>query len=129
MLDTAHLKGIEDRLRARAAQLTIEVNAVRRHAGIGLGREVSDAKEVASAETQIVIDDAEVERDLAELREIQAARQRIQNGTYGSCVDCGDDIDPDRIQAQPQALRCLQCQLRAERVPGAGHPVAPCATL
>lgn len=120
MLDTAQLKGIEDRLRARAAQLTVEVDAVRRRAGIGLGREVSDAKEVASVGTQIVIDDAEVDRDLAELREIQAARQRIQKGTYGSCVDCGADIEPDRIQAQPQASRCLQCQLRTERVPVAG---------
>ena len=116
MLDTLHLKGLDDRLCARAALLAIEVNAARRHSGTDLGGETNDLKEAASAETQAVVADAEVERDLAELRDIQAARERIRNGTYGSCVDCGAEIDLGRIQAQPEACRCLQCQLRVERV-------------
>jgi RNA polymerase-binding transcription factor DksA len=65
---------------------------------------------------QAAVADAKVERDLAELRDIDAARKRIRNGKYGRCVDCGADIDLGRIQTQPDACRCLQCQLRAERV-------------
>ena len=119
MLDMTQLKGFDDRLCARASQLTVEVNAARRHAGTGVGGETSDLKDAAGAETQAMVADAEVERDLAELREIQAARERIRSGTYGSCVECGIDIDLERIEAHPQASRCLKCQLRAEQLSAA----------
>ena len=41
-------------------------------------------------------------------------------GTYGSCERCGEPIEPQRLLAQPLALRCLDCQARAEREQG-GH--------
>jgi DnaK suppressor protein len=119
VLDITQLKAFDDRLCARASLLTVEVNAARRHAGTDLRSETSDLKDAASAEAQAVVADAEVERELAELGEIRAARERIRNGTYGSCVECGTEIDLDRIGAHPQASRCLKCQLRAERASAA----------
>lgn len=50
------------------------------------------------------------EREAAELSAIDAALQRIANGNYGQCTDCGVDIAPARLQANPVALRCIQCQ-------------------
>lgn len=46
---------------------------------------------------------------------IDAALARIEVGTYGTCVDCGSRIAPERLDARPQAARCLPCQIRVER--------------
>lgn len=52
----------------------------------------------------------------AELRAVAAARRRIDEGTYGICVDCADEIEPARLTAQPTAERCLECQRKDERL-------------
>ena len=76
--------------------------------------EVNDRKDQADAASRAVIGSAEVERDLAELREIAGARERIAAGHYGECVACGTAIDQRRLQAQPAASRCIACQSEAE---------------
>jgi DnaK suppressor protein len=53
-----------------------------------------------------------------EMRQIEAARERAQNGLVGSCTDCGDDIGYARLRAQPYAVRCVDCQERHEHVAG-----------
>ena len=50
----------------------------------------------------------------AELRQIQRALQRIDDGSYGSCARCGDDINPDRLAALPMATECIRCASAAE---------------
>ena len=62
------------------------------------------------------------EREAAELNAIDAALQRIANGEYGQCSDCGVDIAPARLQANPVALRCIQCQGVWERSHGDAPP-------
>jgi RNA polymerase-binding transcription factor DksA len=59
--------------------------------------------------------EAEVSRDLGELRALEAALKRLSEGAYGVCVDCGEDIPFARLQAQPAAERCLDCQQRHEK--------------
>ena len=44
----------------------------------------------------------------------EQALARIAAGTYGQCMDCGADIAPQRLQAAPEAARCIDCQARAE---------------
>lgn len=58
---------------------------------------------------------AEVARDINELRDITAAEQRIAAGRYGVCIDCGADIGYERLQAYPTAKRCLPCQQLREK--------------
>jgi len=43
------------------------------------------------------------------------ALQRILDGSYGICADCGITIPPARLQAKPEALRCIACQAGYER--------------
>ncbi len=62
------------------------------------------------------------EREAAELNAIDAALQRIASGEYGQCSDCGVDITPARLQANPVALRCIQCQGVWERNHGEAPP-------
>ena len=56
------------------------------------------------------IDQAELSRDVMELRSIEAARARLADGSYGICADCGAEIAFERLQAEPAAPRCVDCQ-------------------
>jgi RNA polymerase-binding protein DksA len=59
----------------------------------------------------------ERERDLAlsaqaraAVEEIDAALERIEDGTYGVCAQCGKNIPKERLRALPQAALCVQCK-------------------
>ena len=49
------------------------------------------------------------------LRSIESALGRIRDGTYGTCLSCGEEIDERRLGAVPWALRCVQCEEGFER--------------
>ena len=49
-----------------------------------------------------------------ELSDVLAALERMEEETYGDCVDCGDAIGLDRLEAIPWARRCIQCAEAAE---------------
>ena len=53
-------------------------------------------------------------RDTRELDEVGGALKRIDDGTYGECIDCGEDIPRPRLEANPAAARCIPCQERVE---------------
>ncbi|RZL92743.1 MAG: TraR/DksA family transcriptional regulator [Variovorax sp.] len=57
---------------------------------------------------------AEIEIDRAKLRDIEQAQQRMNEGRYGVCLDCGEDIPRERLMALPTAIRCAACQIAAE---------------
>jgi RNA polymerase-binding transcription factor DksA len=64
------------------------------------------------------LEQADMTRDLDELRAIDAAWQRMQDGSYGTCVDCGGDVGYERLKANPAAARDVRCQERHEKTYG-----------
>lgn len=56
------------------------------------------------------------EKQLAQLREVEAALGRIEEGVYGRCQDCGGEIDVKRLEINPTATRCTHCQARYENM-------------
>lgn len=50
----------------------------------------------------------------AALDAVEAALQRIEDGVYGVCIDCGVDIPVPRLHAAPETLRCIACQSKFE---------------
>ncbi len=50
--------------------------------------------------------------DAALLREIHGALRRIEQGTYGVCEECQEQISPKRLDAIPWARNCVKCQER-----------------
>ena len=50
------------------------------------------------------------------LRCINDAQDRLMDGVYGICVDCGNQIDSKRLFADPAASRCITCQRLTEKV-------------
>jgi DnaK suppressor protein len=51
-----------------------------------------------------------------ELEAVECALLKIREGTYGTCESCGERISRKRLQVFPDALYCLDCQGRRERV-------------
>lgn len=81
---------------------------------------VGDDWAVADAERDLNI--ALEERESAELVAIADALQRVEDGSYGLCIDCGVDIGTARLHANPTALRCVTCQTKAEQSQGGVTP-------
>ena len=49
------------------------------------------------------------------LAEIDAALRRIEDGTYGTCTNCGKPIPEERLEARPWATLCIDCKRERER--------------
>jgi DnaK suppressor protein len=47
--------------------------------------------------------------------EVLAALARIEDNSYGMCVDCGRQIPEGRLEARPDAARCVDCQAKSAR--------------
>jgi DnaK suppressor protein len=54
-------------------------------------------------------------RESSGLRETRAALRRIDEGSFGICMDCEEEINLKRLAAVPWAARCIACQERADR--------------
>ena len=72
------------------------------------------------AETATATLDREIDYTLEEnsenvLGEIDAALKRIEEGTYGTCISCGHQIPPERLEARPWATLCIGCKRERER--------------
>lgn len=88
-----------------------------------LNREPGDSGDESLANALADFNVQRLDRHIRELRDIEAAFQRIKAGDYGVCTDCGDDIGFDRLRAYPTAKRCIVCQEKHERqFAQEGHP-------
>ncbi len=77
--------------------------------------EAPDPGDASFADLSVDLGNAAVSRDLAELRAVQNAYVRIDNGSYGECIECGLDIPWERLKVQPTAERCAPCQMQHEK--------------
>ena len=119
---TQTLRGmIEERRAALLAELREDATRTREQPYAEHAGSAPDAGDESVATLFADLEQADVTRDLDEFRAIEAARQRLQDGAYGICSDCGTDIEFPRLKAFPAALRCVQCQERHEKTYG-GEP-------
>lgn len=119
-LPAEQLEQIESALTARYRQL---INEVRQELGQDGEQHFADFAEAGGsdlgdesvADALADIAAARVDRQVGEMRAIEAARKRIKQGEYGVCGDCGEAIRFERLQAYPAALRCVNCQQLFEK--------------
>ena len=117
-LNPAQLAALQARLRERYTALREEVRHELLQSEdeqyIDIAGRVHDAgdESVADllADRNIII----VEHLVTELRALEDALLRIDSGSYGRCQDCDAVIAYPRLEAQPEATRCLNCQAKAE---------------
>jgi RNA polymerase-binding transcription factor DksA len=60
-------------------------------------------------------DDTLEENSEQVLAEVNAALKRIDEGSYGTCAACGQEIAPERLEARPWAALCIDDARKAER--------------
>jgi RNA polymerase-binding transcription factor DksA len=77
--------------------------------------QVRDLEDDSFADLMVDVNLAEIDRDLQELRLIDAAFLRLSDGSYGRCDACGAPIEIERLRAAPFASRCFDCQSSYER--------------
>ena len=81
-------------------------------AGAGYPQDSADAGSTLSEadRTEAILHSARGQRG-----EVLAALARIEDNTYGRCIDCGGDIPDGRLEARPDAARCVGCQAKRAR--------------
>ncbi len=94
-------------LEAEGAGESSELSHLSQHPG-DLGSEVAD-----NDREHALLDAADEQR-----AEVEAALARLDAGTWGTCVDCGRQIDEARLEFRPEAARCLEDQTRHEAAAG-----------
>lgn len=93
---------LEERLATMQARLAnIKKNVIQEHSG--------DSAEQAQERENDEVLDAIGNETRQSLYDIQAALDRIADGTYGECEVCGEDIGEARLKVIPEATRCVNC--------------------
>ena len=93
---------LEERLAVLLARLhKIKKDVTRSHSG--------DSAEQAQERENDEVVDAIGNETAQSIRIVQAALERIEDGSYGICENCGEDIAEGRLEAIPEATRCVSC--------------------
>ncbi|MFO1207070.1 MAG: TraR/DksA family transcriptional regulator [Burkholderiales bacterium] len=83
---------------------------------IELAGSVHDTADESMADLLSDLNADSVHRQMVEMRDIEGALQRVREGEYGACAECGAEIGFQRLRACPTASRCVACQTRQERM-------------
>ena len=97
-------------LTARAAELE---RFTRNRDGITVERSADQLDEIQAA-SQRALAVCNLDREFNHLRDARAALRRIEEGSYGTCQECDENIHPKRLAAVPWATFCIRCQEAAD---------------
>jgi DnaK suppressor protein len=109
------LKKTRDTLVARKEQILKQL-----HAEVKEGKEAAldegmDTYDLASEERTREINLILSDRDREKLQAVEEALERIEDGSYGICESCEEEIAPERLEALPFTRLCVSCQSEMER--------------
>jgi DnaK suppressor protein len=113
---TAATKARSDELRKmlqdRLDELTREVHGRIREARVDnvKERQAIDQGETSELDAQDELEFALIQMKAETLNRIDAALRRLDEGSYGRCFECGDEIGETRLRAVPFAVRCKDCE-------------------
>jgi DnaK suppressor protein len=107
----AELRAIlEERRREILSEVKEKMRDVRAEGASGEGQGVLDAAEASEADIQDDIEFALIQMKSETLLKIEEALSRLEEGTFGYCFECGDEISERRLRALPFAVRCKDCE-------------------
>jgi len=118
-LDDGQIELLTAAMRARSRQLREEIRQTLLKSDsehyLQIANEVRDLEDESFADLVVDVSLAEIDRDLEELRAIDAALLRVVEGSYGLCEACERRIEHRRLEVAPQVKRCIDCQTLYER--------------
>jgi DnaK suppressor protein len=103
-----------DRFRAVLTTTVSELARTRNRDGITVERSADQLDEIQAA-SQCALAVCSLDREFNQLRDARAALRRIQEGNFGICQECEEEIHPKRLAAVPWATFCIRCQEAADR--------------
>jgi DnaK suppressor protein len=103
-----------DRFRAVLTTTVAELARTRNRDGITVERSADQLDEIQAA-SQRALAVCSLDQEFNELRDARAALRRIQEGNFGICQECEEEIHPKRLAAVPWATFCIRCQEAADR--------------
>src|SRR6476660_1996350 len=101
---------LEERRREILSEVQEKMRDVRAEGASGEGQGVLDAAEASEADIQDDIEFALIQMKSETLHKINEALARLDEGTFGFCFECGDEISERRLRALPFAVRCKDCE-------------------
>ena len=107
---------LEGRRRELQAEVHGKMRDVRATGEVTKLAEVFDAVESSEADIQEDIELALIQMKSETLNKIDDALARLEQGSYGNCFECGDEIAEKRLRALPFAVRCKDCEAAKEAV-------------
>lgn len=110
------LRRLDERERELQAKIADERHRVQHEELSQLENEVGDDVDRAFVKTQVGLERDLIERCVSQLQDIAATHDRIARGDIGICADCGEAIESARLEANPVASRCTDCQTRREQL-------------
>ncbi|OGO19344.1 MAG: molecular chaperone DnaK [Chloroflexi bacterium RBG_16_50_11] len=85
---------------------TNKSTAEERREGSPFGKREEEATETLELEKRLALEN----RIRQEMAKVEHAMEKVEKGTYGLCDNCGKPIDPERLEALPQATLCMHCK-------------------
>jgi DnaK suppressor protein len=107
---------LEGRRRELQAEVQGKMRDVRATGEVTKLAEVFDAVESSEADIQEDIELALIQMKSETLNKVDDALARLEQGTYGNCFECGEEIAEKRLRALPFAVRCKDCEEAKEAV-------------
>jgi DnaK suppressor protein len=105
---------LRERHEALRAELEEEEQASEQARESRGAKELQDSSDFSSAEAMADISSAVMSHHRGGIHEVRAALRRLEDGSFGQCVECAREIGYERLRAYPAASRCIQCQSRRE---------------
>ncbi len=103
-------KILEGRRQEILNQVQGKIRDVRAEGNQSKSNEVFDAGESSEADIQEDIEFALIQMKAETLNKINEALARLEEGMYGNCFECGEEISEARLRALPFAVRCKDCE-------------------
>ena len=97
-----------------AGEVQNKIRSVRTEATQATTHRIADANETSESDIQDDIEFALIQMKAETLNRIAAALERLDDGSYGYCYECGEEIAEQRLRALPFATRCKACEEAVE---------------
>ena len=114
-MQDSELNYFKETLESRNSQIVKNINGVNDELDQLNSLELNDEGDYASVNNNSMVESVIVHQQEQELGEINVALAKIENGEYGTCAMCEDDIGFQRLKVKPHAAYCIDCREIVEK--------------
>lgn len=121
-MTTDELQKLDQDLEQEEKRLTDQLNRIANKNPLAKGDFTVRVPNYGDEDDENVQESVDLDKNFAMVQELETkldsirkTRQKIKEGTYGKCENCGSDIAPNRLKAVPNAIKCITCAVKVGR--------------